>query len=562
MVKKKRPKKKNYYEPEAAGPSSEEVNESFQRTSYKIEEIDRLPLDQKKQAIRQFLIETGTDVNRNDNDPTGDGDQSMIETFEKRDLARQLFAFGGDIHEHISQPRFINPSMSKFAYACAYGFVGDAQSEIKRVKDLEILSQPYSRCREVLNLLERREMSVRLSPLLLIVSAGKNFHNANHRHVDVAKLLLKHGASPVAQDVFGKTAVHYGCGAYGTKMTLEVADMCIRGAKSHHLFGKDVKLHSLNTESMNGKVGVAGGFDPDSERRAVYLPDEKREAWIKIENMALTEKDEDCKSCPLLSEIQDRFGSTALHELCMASPTMRGMTENVEAAELLLKKYRTSIYIKDADGMTPFQLCCGVAQMAGASQISKLVMERAAAQGKKATHARKMKELRCANCKVDLDKNAPVCSRCKITCYCCRDCQVCHFSKHKAECKHIAAYANGVRLNPPTQTNMFAATVNFQTGMTQSGAKYQKPRNVKCNEQFVIKVQGNSDRSPIMVYDQTRFCLFDLCPGQPGFKEVLAEIRNEPAWQGRKTFMKASFDENGVCTVYPSTAAVKSQYNW
>jgi hypothetical protein len=560
MVKKKGPKKKNYYQPSATGPSAEEMDESFQRTSYKIEEIDNLPLDQKKQAIRQFLIEAGTDVNRNDNDLTGNGDQSMIATFQKRDLVRQLFAVGGDIHEHVCQQKF-HPSMSTFAYACASGFVGDAQSEMKRVKSIESVTQPYSRNGDMLNVLETRETSLRLSPLLLIVSAGKNVYGADHRHRDVAKLLLKHGASPVAQDVFGKSAVHYGCGAYGTKMTLEVADMCIRAAKSHHLFGKNVKLHSLNTESMNGKVGIAGGFDPDSERRAVYLPDEIREVWIKVENISLTDKDKDCKSYPLLSEIQDRFGSTALHELCMSSPSMRGMTENVDAAELLLKKYHTSIYIRDADGMTPFQLCCGMAQMAGARQISKLVMERAALEGRDARCSRKKKELRCANCKVDLDKNAPVCSRCKITCYCCRDCQVSHFSKHKAECKDIAAYVNGVKLNPPAQT-MFTATMSFQTGMSHSGGTYQKPRNVKCNEQFVIKVQGNGDQFPIMVYDQTRFCSFDLCPGQPGFKEVLAEIRNEPAWQGRKTFMKASFDENGACTVYPSTAGVKSQYNW
>lgn len=248
------------------------------------------------------MIEAGTDVNRNDNDLTGNGDQSMIATFQKRDLARQLFAVGGDIHEHVCQQKF-HPSMSTFAYACASGFVGDAQSEMKRVKSIESVTQPYSRNGDMLNVLETRETSLRLSPLLLIVSAGKNVYGADHRHRDVAKLLLKHGASPVAQDVFGKTAVHYGCGAYGTKMTLEVADMCIRAAKSHHLFGKNVKLHSLNTESMNGKVGIAGGFDPDSERRAVYLPDEIREVWIKVENISLTDKDKDCKSYPLLSEI-------------------------------------------------------------------------------------------------------------------------------------------------------------------------------------------------------------------------------------------------------------------
>jgi hypothetical protein len=57
------------------------------------------------------------------------------------------------------------------------------------VKDLEIASQPYPRCREVLYLVERRETSMRLSPLLLIVSMGKGIgivRGKQQRHQDVA----------------------------------------------------------------------------------------------------------------------------------------------------------------------------------------------------------------------------------------------------------------------------------------------------------------------------------------------------------------------------------------
>jgi hypothetical protein len=129
-------------------------------------------------------------------------------------------------------------------------------------------------------------------------------------------LLLRAGANSLAKDVFGNTVVHYGAGTLATQMTLEVADMCIRAAKRHHLSGEDVKLHSLNTESMNGKVGVAGGYDPDSERRAVYLLEEKREVWIKIENMALAQDDK-LEKYPPLTDIQDRMGTISLHVLCM-----------------------------------------------------------------------------------------------------------------------------------------------------------------------------------------------------------------------------------------------------
>ena len=294
---------------------------------------------------------------------------------------------------------------------------------------LESVTQPYSISKELLAVLEKRETSMRLSPLLLIVSAGKNLRsNAILRHQDVAKLLLKSGSNPGAKDVMGKTVVHYGAGAFGTKMTLDVLDMCIRAAKSHHMFGKEVKLHSLKTETMNDKVCIAGGFDPDTHRRCVYLPDEQREVWIKVENISLVELENNGthEAYPLLSEIQDRFGSTSLHELCMSSPN-RGMNENVEAGELLLKKYFTSIYIKDADGMAAFQISSGLAQLAGASRIATLVLERATVEGKAAREKRKEKEYRCAKCKVGLDKNSPICSRCKISRYCGRDCQGMYF---------------------------------------------------------------------------------------------------------------------------------------
>jgi hypothetical protein len=74
MGKKGSRKKKNYYKAEAEGPSYDEANESSQAANAKVDEISHLPFEQKKAAIRQLLIETGTDVVQNDNDPTGDGE--------------------------------------------------------------------------------------------------------------------------------------------------------------------------------------------------------------------------------------------------------------------------------------------------------------------------------------------------------------------------------------------------------------------------------------------------------------------------------------------------------
>lgn len=66
------------------------------------------------------------------------------------------------------------------------------------------IDQPYSRNEDIESLLDRRETSFRLSPLLFIVSAGKNAVTFDANHREVAKLLLKAGANPDAKDALGK----------------------------------------------------------------------------------------------------------------------------------------------------------------------------------------------------------------------------------------------------------------------------------------------------------------------------------------------------------------------
>ena len=109
---------------------------------------------------------------------------------------------------------------------------------------------------------------------------------------------------------------------------------------------------------------------------------------------------------------------------------------------------------------------------------------------------------------------------------------------------------------------LYSATTNFQTRQINTGGDYVKPSHVDFDKRFVVKVQASADTSPIFLYDETRECLFYITPEDIGFSEILAIVRTEPAWQGRKTFMKASFNIDGRCTLYPDTAGVKSHYNW
>ena len=65
-----------------------------------------------------------------------------------------------------------------------------------------------------------------------------------------------------------------------------------------------------------------------------------------------------------------------------------------------------------------------------------------------------------------------------------------------------------------------------------------------------------------MVYDESRTRNFIIEPRCPGFDGMSSEIQRERAWERRKTFMKAPFDEAGDCAVYPTTAGVKMKYSW
>ena len=135
---------------------------------------------------------------------------------------------------------------------------------------------------------------------------------------------------------------------------------------------------------------------------------------------------------------------------------------------------------------------------------------------------------------------------------------------HKKECKTLAAGGldKGVKLEKPASDDMFMTHVSRQgprgTGLQQNTTlQYRKPSGVSVDEPFYVKVQGSGPQQRLLIYDESRECFFSLPPGKPGFKEMLAKVNAEPAFQGRKTYMKVSFDSNGDCTVYPSTAKLQ-----
>ena len=495
-------------------------------------------------------------MDQNDADLQGDGDQSRVQRKDQQ-FYREMFATGGDIN-HLANLG-LGP-LSDFAKYCISGQVELVKQTLERVahgnKDPDFTAEPVP---ELIKLLETRETALRLSPLMMIVSIGKNLESANgNRQVQVAKLLLQYGARPDARDVCGKTVCHYGMGAMATKMTLNVVHLCMEAHPTSHLFGKKVQLHSLKTASKNGQQGWCKGYVTDTGRRAVYLIEEKHTVGIKPANIRLVEE-EDGETTPTptkLCDIPDRLGVVCLLEVIQA--------DRVDVARVLLREYHANLDIEDCDGISPRKLSTNTALM---SSVATMVNKAAAKESKK---EQKESLLLCSNCgKLETkDTVFQVCSICNTVQYCGKKCQRQHWNKggHKNVCAGLAEQQSVAIVLEKPKGDQFYSVVSYSSlkkknrgssfKQQKESAGYTKPSNVNVDEKFVVKVQGSGSMAPLMVYDKSREFNITVSPESPGFGELLKAIKAEPTWQGRKTFVAASFDADGNCTVYPGLTSI------
>lgn len=358
-------------------------------------ELRRLQAD-----IRQRLRTHGTDVDLNDRDPTGDGDQSpILLNHSGKQVYRNLFAEGGDIAQCGQADQ-----ISRFAVACVMGIFPYVEEALEEADD-----DPAKPSDRLIQLLETRETSMRLTPLLLIVSAGKNIvdpsaDRLSRRQVKLAQILLRYGARPDAKDVCGKTVCHYGAGMMATQMTMDVVTMCIEAAESSYLFGEEVELFGLKNDDMNGKRGVARGFVTESGRRAVFIGADKRQVAVRPDNIRLYNKQAPTNR-PRLCDAQDRLGGVCLHEVVMA--------DRDDVATFLLDQHRARVDVDDSDGVSPQRM----AVTPGASMVytvAALVKSRVTEEGRA---NRKAAKGHCSQCGTveTAAKPLSLCARCKST---------------------------------------------------------------------------------------------------------------------------------------------------
>lgn len=503
-------------------------------------------LKKVQKKIRRDLEREGTNVAFNDSDLYGDGDQSTMtgRTSAQQQFYRDLFSSGGDIN-YLADVG-LTP-LSEFARDCIIGHVPKVRAAIEKAD-----TDPTKPSQELIQLLEKRETTQRLSPLMMIISIGKNVSSGGSAislmQLETVQALLEYGARPDARDVCGKTVCHYGMGSMATDMSIQAAEYCIQAHESSQFFGKEVELHSLKTASTNGLRGICKGFVVSTGRRAIYLFDRQQTVGIKPENLKLADGSAS-EERPKLCDIQDRIGGLALHEVIMK--------ERVDVAKVLLEKYGARFDLADGDGCSPKSMAVTAGPF---SRVGAMIMKQAMRQGRA---DKKEKTNACSCCgKADVDLQA--CSVCHSVQYCSRECQTTHWKKggHKQECKRLTSEKDDtVVLEKPAPGGMTFAITNVSGTSNASGTAagtFRKPSGVKVDEQFYIKIQGGGPMMPLMIYDKTREFLAHVEPGHPAFEKLRAKVAADPNANGRKTYLKCSFDVNGKCTVYLGTRSVKT----
>ncbi|KAL7570648.1 hypothetical protein ACA910_014922 [Epithemia clementina (nom. ined.)] len=542
--------------------------------------------------IRQLLSHAGTNVELNDQQPYDDGDQRRSPTEPQRQILRTLWSKGADIEHHMIWKAFspfaddvvrgdaarVRMTLKKAAAAAA---AAAASSTLARAS-VDNNNNTKNNNNKMRQLLEQRCSSLRLSPLVLCVAIQKHpqtvlRHNLDLRaeqldHVGVAVALLRYGARPDARDVTGKTVVHYGAGGMATPESLIIVDYCIAAARVSAFYGQTIVLDGLKAKpELNGRNVVLTGFDGPTGRCVVQLVDKNNNNNNNNKNTE-ENKELSIKPCNLFQSLggpciedlerklvndQDRTGMTALHEVAMS-------TRN-DVVEFLAGKHHCSMDLKDENGTSIRDMAFNRSlQLHPINQVLK----KYAIQLHKKDQQRKDddKSKTCAHCarQEDSSKNELfyMCSQCKAISYCSQECQHADWKKHKKVCQERSV---GIKLDRPKPLPFnLGRPFCINDGKVPnrvaipSPDNYKVPQGSEVGQVFWVKVQYNSDAADMLVYDKTRTCCFCLAPGSAGFREIADVVKAEVATRGTKTYLKASFDAAGDCTIYPNAKSLKT----
>jgi hypothetical protein len=526
--------------------------------------------EQTIELIRKLLIKAGTNVEQNGNDPFGDGDQSALlgaDLEPQRQVLRELFASGGDIEHHMRPAS----GLTSFAWNCV---MGDTKAVEQTLKTTLLLRSKGQQKQKSLNeLMEYRETSMRLPPLILTMALSKHKQLVNTYttrnvadmdHVGVFRTLIKYGASPNSKDVTGKTVCHYGAGSWATEETLEMTKMAIKATRTCALFGHKVILNGLSKKEYNGMKGTLGGYVAEKERRIIYPVAGsvvEHELSLKPENISIriTDDKKEKQICILdycadtttnLVDVTDRMGSISMHEVAMS--------QRDDVATFLCKHSSTCLDVTEGGGMSIRQVMV-FPSIHLKNKVYEVLKRHAYKQAKKEEDMENLRKGSCENCNKRAEDVAPAelmqCSKCLVVDYCSKECQVSHWKdQHKHDCARLEKEGE-VELGKPSTDREDMPW--FREGEGMVVCNYAPPSGMKANEKFWIKVQSNGKDEEILIYDRSRTCNFLLPPGQPGHRELVEKVSSQKIYMGRKSFFKAKFNKKGKCIAYPHTSTAR-----
>ena len=141
------------------------------------------PAHELRLLLRERLRRHGTDVDLNDRDPFGDGDQSPIHLDDSgKQVYRDMFASGGDITADATDfyARIDKPAQKSFLYLCVQGKY-DMVKLVLETFDANVQARRGAMDPTIHVMLNYRVTSMRLTPLLAIVSLGKGLTAGGRR---------------------------------------------------------------------------------------------------------------------------------------------------------------------------------------------------------------------------------------------------------------------------------------------------------------------------------------------------------------------------------------------
>lgn len=593
--------------------------------------IDRMSLEnsleQQRDLIRSLFTNVGIDWKSYEEDPYGDGDQSNLALQASDALYEVLCSKCGDFYqyfvgaeavvsnfnstpdvgklEYLARMLGVNPDdvlaradsfhaatdsvgLSRLAYYCSLPDADKVDEIIRTSTDRGSVERKH--------LLERRETSFRLTPLMFAVygylSLADRLKPGNFG--DVVHVLLKYGANPFARDIAGGTVIHYAtdvnlCRPSKTTKSLEMAQMCLDASQKYNVIHQKVRLEGLSKAELNGAKGYCGGFDAREGRFVIYLLREdgtmqKRPIAVKVKNVIITSAGNDeCSPNRPLVDCQKRGGATALFKVALEG-TRRDL------ATFLIQN-GASIDIDVRDGvntrMSPRSMATGSMQQALLTTlkyckerpVDAVIRQQIAKLDKKAKmkSGDVMKLSACVLCKRK-GETFP-CQGCAGMWYCGVACQKKHWQEHKAGCRDT----KNILVGPPNEEELAPDLALFcynrveNTNLDSVSGGYNPPAGLAARGWFWLKVTAFADNY-LLCYDESRSCCFVILNGSEGFQATFDLIF--PNWEPpykqlgvgdsdesvdssvvvRALHFCALFTENGTCMIYPKSARIKGSF--